>query len=69
MCVQVPVAAFSPRPGHSGQLQVNLTAVGLTELGQIGRWDSAAPSRNDSSSAGPWPAPLEERMAWDGVQV
>ena len=34
--VEIPPSAFSPRPGHPGQQQANLTAIGLVELGEVG---------------------------------
>jgi hypothetical protein len=33
--VAIPDAAFSPRPGHAGVFQANLTALGLQDLGAI----------------------------------
>ena len=63
----VPPAAFRPRPGHSGQLQANLTALGLVDLGQIGRWAGPAATHGDGNLTGPFPAPLQGRRAWNGV--
>jgi len=33
--VRVDEAAVSPRPGHAGQFQANLTALGLADLGTV----------------------------------
>jgi hypothetical protein len=33
--LMIPATAFTPRPGHSGQLQANLTALGLHDLGAV----------------------------------
>jgi hypothetical protein len=35
--LHIPAASFKPRPGHAGQLQANLTALGIEDLGQLGR--------------------------------
>ena len=32
----IPAASFVPRPAHPNQLQTNLTALGLVDLGNIG---------------------------------
>jgi hypothetical protein len=65
----VPASAFTPRAGHLQQLQANLSALGLTDLGQLGQWDGPNPTRNDSHTAGPYPAPLQGRRGWNGVQA
>ena len=66
----VPPAAFTRRQGHLQQLQANLTALGLTDLGRLGQWDGPSPTaHNDSHAAGPYPAPLQGRRGWNGVQA
>ncbi len=68
--LSIPAQAFSPRAGHLQQLQVNLTALGLTDLGRLGQWDGPGPSaHNDSHAVGPYPAPLQGRRGWNGVQA
>lgn len=66
--VHIPPTAFTPRPGHPEQLQANLTALGIASLGQLGQWDGPTPTHNDSHTAGPYPAPLQGRRGWNGVQ-
>ena len=42
--IAVDPAAVAPHPGHTGQCQVNMTALGLTDLGPVLPDSSKPPS-------------------------